>query len=69
MSKPPPCGYWCGAYGYYNGAIKTRKTVQPVEVTAEEASLNGASSSRSCTRSLLSTGEQAAAKGHARRVP
>ncbi|KAK9137219.1 hypothetical protein Sjap_007813 [Stephania japonica] len=25
--------------GYYNGAIKTRKTVQPMEVTAEEASL------------------------------
>ncbi|CAK9151059.1 unnamed protein product [Ilex paraguariensis] len=27
------------AAGYYNGAIKTRKTVQPMEVTAEEASL------------------------------
>lgn len=26
--------------GYYNGAIKTRKTVQPIEVTAEEASLH-----------------------------
>ncbi|KAG5587106.1 hypothetical protein H5410_047540 [Solanum commersonii] len=26
--------------GYYNGAIKTRKTVQPMEVTAEEASLH-----------------------------
>lgn len=25
--------------GYYNGAIKTRKTVQPVEVSTEEASL------------------------------
>ncbi|KAF9605486.1 hypothetical protein IFM89_017505 [Coptis chinensis] len=25
--------------GYYNGAIKTRKTVQPMEVTSEEASL------------------------------
>ncbi|GAV82393.1 HLH domain-containing protein/bHLH-MYC_N domain-containing protein [Cephalotus follicularis] len=25
--------------GYYNGAIKTRKTVQPMEVSAEEASL------------------------------
>lgn len=25
--------------GYYNGAIKTRKTVQAVEVTTEEASL------------------------------
>ncbi|KAJ0025748.1 hypothetical protein Pint_07075 [Pistacia integerrima] len=24
--------------GYYNGAIKTRKTVQPMEVSAEEAS-------------------------------
>lgn len=27
------------ADGYYNGAIKTRKTVQPMEVSAEEASL------------------------------
>ncbi|KAJ8547517.1 hypothetical protein K7X08_011103 [Anisodus acutangulus] len=26
--------------GYYNGPIKTRKTVQPMEVTAEEASLH-----------------------------
>ncbi|KAL3359103.1 hypothetical protein AABB24_015922, partial [Solanum stoloniferum] len=26
--------------GYYNGAIKTRKTVQPMEVTAEEAYLH-----------------------------
>ncbi|KAI3676503.1 hypothetical protein L1987_86113 [Smallanthus sonchifolius] len=25
--------------GYYNGAIKTRKTVQPVEVSTEEAAL------------------------------
>ncbi|KAK4407125.1 Transcription factor [Sesamum angolense] len=25
--------------GYYNGAIKTRKTVQPTEVTTEEATL------------------------------
>ncbi|GMP99837.1 hypothetical protein CsSME_00047160 [Camellia sinensis var. sinensis] len=25
--------------GYYNGAIKTRKTVQPMEVSSEEASL------------------------------
>lgn len=25
--------------GFYNGAIKTRKTTQPAEVTAEEASL------------------------------
>ncbi|KAG6774466.1 hypothetical protein POTOM_021819 [Populus tomentosa] len=25
--------------GYYNGPIKTRKTVQPMEVTTEEASL------------------------------
>lgn len=27
------------ADGYYNGAIKTRKTVQPMEVSSEEASL------------------------------
>lgn len=26
---------WCD--GHYNGAIKTRKTVQPMEVTTEEA--------------------------------
>lgn len=26
--------------GYYNGAIKTRKTVQPVEVSTEEAALS-----------------------------
>jgi bHLH-MYC and R2R3-MYB transcription factors N-terminal len=27
------------ADGYYNGAIKTRKTVQPMEVSTEEAAL------------------------------
>jgi bHLH-MYC and R2R3-MYB transcription factors N-terminal len=27
------------ADGYYNGAIKTRKTVQPTEVSTEEAAL------------------------------
>ncbi|GAB4829588.1 Transcription factor bhlh42 [Ancistrocladus abbreviatus] len=35
----PQQGILVWADGYYNGAIKTRKTVQPVEVTAEEESL------------------------------
>ncbi|CAI0400702.1 unnamed protein product [Linum tenue] len=51
---------WCD--GYYNGAIKTRKTVQPVEVTAEEASLQRSQQLKELYESLLSTGEQAAAK-------
>ncbi|MFS7987465.1 putative transcription factor bHLH family [Helianthus anomalus] len=43
--------------GYYNGAIKTRKTVQPVEVSAEEAALNRSEQLRELYDSLAS-GEQ-----------
>ncbi|KAI9080294.1 hypothetical protein K1719_037688 [Acacia pycnantha] len=42
--------------GYYNGAIKTRKTVQPMEVTAEEASLQRSQQLRELYESL-SAGE------------
>ncbi|XP_038682780.1 transcription factor BHLH42-like isoform X2 [Tripterygium wilfordii] len=42
--------------GYYNGAIKTRKTVQPMEVTAEEASLQRSQQLRELYDSL-SAGE------------
>nr|AFL02464.1 transcription factor bHLH3-delta [Fragaria x ananassa] len=35
----PQQGMLIWADGYYNGAIKTRKTVQPMEVSSEEASL------------------------------
>lgn len=42
--------------GYYNGGIKTRKTVQPVEVSTEEASLQRSQQLRELYESL-STGE------------
>ncbi|KAJ9543292.1 hypothetical protein OSB04_022999 [Centaurea solstitialis] len=42
--------------GYYNGAIKTRKTVQPVEVSTEEAALNRSEQLRELYDSL-ETGE------------
>ncbi|XP_057994296.1 transcription factor BHLH42 isoform X3 [Hevea brasiliensis] len=42
--------------GYYNGAIKTRKTVQPMEVGAEEASLQRSQQLRDLYESL-SAGE------------
>ncbi|KAL4355169.1 hypothetical protein GQ457_06G029370 [Hibiscus cannabinus] len=42
--------------GYYNGAIKTRKTVQPMEVTLEEASLQRSQQLRELYESL-SAGE------------
>nr|AEC03343.1 bHLH transcription factor MYC1 [Diospyros kaki] len=42
--------------GYYNGAIKTRKTIQPMEVTAEEASLQRSQQLRELYDSL-SAGE------------
>ncbi|KAK8702148.1 hypothetical protein V6N13_020516 [Hibiscus sabdariffa] len=42
--------------GYYNGEIKTRKTVQPVEVTSEEASLQRSQQLRELYDSL-SAGE------------
>ena len=55
--------YWFGwhrilvwADGYYNGAIKTRKTVQPMEVSAEEASLQRSQQLRELYDSL-SAGE------------
>lgn len=42
--------------GYYNGSIKTRKTVQPMEVSAEEASLQRSQQLRELYESL-SAGE------------
>nr|QTO65815.1 transparent testa 8 [Asarum canadense] len=42
--------------GYYNGAIKTRKTIQPMEVSAEEASLQRSQQLRELYESL-SAGE------------
>ncbi|KDP21472.1 hypothetical protein JCGZ_21943 [Jatropha curcas] len=42
--------------GYYNGAIKTRKTVQPMEVSAEEVSLQRSQQLRELYESL-SAGE------------
>nr|BAX02595.1 basic helix-loop-helix [Tricyrtis sp. Shinonome] len=41
---------WGG--GYYNGVIKTRKTVQPMEVTVEEASLHRSEQLRELYESL-----------------
>nr|QTO65809.1 transparent testa 8 [Aristolochia lindneri] len=43
--------------GYYNGAIKTRKTVQPMEVSAEEASLHRSQQLRELYDSLAAGGE------------
>lgn len=42
--------------GYYNGGIKTRKTVQPMEVSTEEAALQRSQQLRELYESL-STGE------------
>ncbi|CAH2070747.1 unnamed protein product [Thlaspi arvense] len=39
--------------GYYNGAIKTRKTTQPAEVTAEEAALERSQQLRELYEALL----------------
>lgn len=54
------CLWWCRilvwADGYYNGAIKTRKTVQPMEVSNEEASLQRSQQLRELYDSL-SAGE------------
>ncbi|KAK6164704.1 hypothetical protein DH2020_001568 [Rehmannia glutinosa] len=46
--------------GYYNGAIKTRKTVQPIEVTTEEATLQRSQQLRELYESLSAgeTGQQ-----------
>nr|AII25878.1 anthocyanin-activating bHLH3 [Erythranthe lewisii] len=41
--------------GYYNGAIKTRKTVQPTEVTTEEATLQRSQQLRELYESLSAT--------------
>ncbi|XP_054801736.1 basic helix-loop-helix protein A [Prosopis cineraria] len=52
----PQQGILVWADGYYNGAIKTRKTVQPMEVSAEEASLQRSQQLRELYESL-SAGE------------
>ncbi|XVF32594.1 hypothetical protein REPUB_Repub17cG0095700 [Reevesia pubescens] len=48
----PQQGILIWSDGYYNGAIKTRKTVQPMEVTAEEASLQRSQQLRELYESL-----------------
>nr|QFU19160.1 AN [Rosa chinensis]WDE18917.1 bHLH3 [Rosa hybrid cultivar] len=52
----PQQGMLIWADGYYNGAIKTRKTVQPMEVSSEEASLQRSQQLRELYDSL-SAGE------------
>ncbi|XP_039025145.1 transcription factor BHLH42-like isoform X2 [Hibiscus syriacus] len=52
----PQQGILVWSDGYYNGAIKTRKTVQPMEVTSEEASLQRSQQLRELYDSL-SAGE------------
>ncbi|KAF3436311.1 hypothetical protein FNV43_RR23403 [Rhamnella rubrinervis] len=52
----PQQGILVWADGYYNGAIKTRKTVQPMEVSSEEASLQRSQQLRELYESL-SAGE------------
>ncbi|KAJ7977421.1 Basic helix-loop-helix transcription factor [Quillaja saponaria] len=52
----PQQGILVWADGYYNGAIKTRKTVQPMEVSTEEASLQRSQQLRELYDSL-SAGE------------
>ncbi|KAF5455057.1 hypothetical protein F2P56_024671 [Juglans regia] len=52
----PQQGILVWADGYYNGAIKTRKTVQPMEVSSEEASLQRSQQLRELYDSL-SAGE------------
>ncbi|XP_076924163.1 basic helix-loop-helix protein A-like [Bidens hawaiensis] len=51
---------WCD--GYYNGAIKTRKTVQPMEVTTEEAALSRSEQLRELYDSLASGEQQVAVR-------
>ncbi|XP_078435832.1 basic helix-loop-helix (bHLH) DNA-binding superfamily protein [Wolffia australiana] len=48
----PPQGTLVWGDGYYNGAIKTRKMVQPVETTAEEAALQRSQQLRELFESL-----------------
>ncbi|XVE73158.1 hypothetical protein DITRI_Ditri11bG0094600 [Diplodiscus trichospermus] len=52
----PQQGILIWSDGYYNGAIKTRKTVQPMEVSEEEASLQRSQQLRELYESL-SAGE------------
>nr|XP_010906882.1 basic helix-loop-helix protein A isoform X2 [Elaeis guineensis] len=52
----PQQGILVWGEGYYNGAIKTRKTVQPMEVSTEEASLQRSQQLRELYESL-SAGE------------
>ncbi|KAM2672379.1 hypothetical protein EV1_008081 [Malus domestica] len=52
----PQQGILVWSDGYYNGAIKTRKTVQPMEVSADEASLQRSQQLRELYDSL-SAGE------------
>ncbi|KAK8532534.1 hypothetical protein V6N13_131855 [Hibiscus sabdariffa] len=48
----PQQGILIWSDGYYNGAIKTRKTVQPMEVSTEEASLQRSQQLRELYESL-----------------
>ncbi|GMI85782.1 TRANSPARENT TESTA 8 [Hibiscus trionum] len=50
----PQQGILIWSDGYYNGAIKTRKTVQPMEVSTEEASLQRSQQLRELYESLSS---------------
>ncbi|MBA0852804.1 hypothetical protein Goshw_010002 [Gossypium schwendimanii] len=50
----PQQGILIWSDGYYNGAIKTRKTVQPMEVSTEEASLQRSQQLRELYDSLSS---------------
>ncbi|XP_039027554.1 transcription factor BHLH42-like [Hibiscus syriacus] len=50
----PQQGMLIWSDGYYNGAIKTRKTVQPMEVSTEEASLQRSQQLRELYDSLSS---------------
>ncbi|KAK6141420.1 hypothetical protein DH2020_024825 [Rehmannia glutinosa] len=56
----PQQGILVWSDGYYNGAIKTRKTVQPIEVTTEEATLQRSQQLRELYESLSAgeTGQQ-----------
>nr|ABY26938.1 putative anthocyanin transcriptional regulator [Operculina pteripes] len=57
--KPcPQKGMLVWSDGYYNGAIKTRKTVQGTEVSAEEASLHRSQQIKDLYESLSATAEE-----------
>ncbi|XP_047329009.1 transcription factor BHLH42 [Impatiens glandulifera] len=55
--------------GYYNGAIKTRKTIQPMEVSAEEASLQRSQQLRELYESLSAGGSLGEPSGQQVRRP